>query len=107
MKTYRFLSYYEFFNLLDLGYVILICLQFPLADSLINPNQHFSWDIFTIIHTCRTQEFFFLLYFPLQLTAAQALVLILNFLGAFVDFFTLSTGLLAEGLLDSSYFCIC
>lgn len=58
-RTYRFLSYYEFFNFLDLGYMILVCLQLPFADPLVNPNQHFPGDILPIVHPCRDKSFYY------------------------------------------------
>lgn len=48
--TYRLLPHNELLHLLHLGNMVLIGLQFPLADPFVDPNQHLPGNVLTIVH---------------------------------------------------------
>lgn len=49
--TYRLLPHNELLHLLHLRHVVLVGLQLPLADPLIDPDKHLPRDVLTVIHT--------------------------------------------------------
>lgn len=63
----RLLAHDELLNLLHLGHMVLIGLQFPLTDPLIDPNQCLPGNIFTIIHTSEVLDKVLQLHLALRL----------------------------------------
>ena len=50
--TYRLLAHDEFLHLLHLRHVVLVGLQLPLPDPLVDPDKHLTGDVLPVVHAC-------------------------------------------------------